>query len=160
MCPEIEEGVCYTYEAALEKAIEMEEEGFRNYLYAIRLVEDRQAKMILKEAAVEELNHKQSIETALLEGFHEHSEEMSKPVPTMNLNYVFEQKELEPNANARQSLAYAIHLEKAAVDFYQRMLKGCEGAPMAPLFKRLLADETRHLKNLEDFYEDYFLAEN
>ena len=28
----LEEGVCYTYEAALEKAIEMEEEGFRNYV--------------------------------------------------------------------------------------------------------------------------------
>jgi len=156
----VEEGVCYTYEAALEKAIEMEEEGFRNYLYAIKLVEDRQAKMILKEAAAEELVHKQKIETALLEGFHGHNEDMSKPVPTMNLNYVFEQKTLEPNADARQSLAYAIHLEKGAVDFYQRLLKGCEGAPMAPTFKRLLADETRHLKTLEDFYERYFLAEN
>ncbi len=31
---------------------------------------------------------------------------------------------------------------------------------MAELFKGLLADETRHLKNLEDFYERYFLTEN
>ena len=85
---------------------------------------------------------------------------MSKPVPTMNLNYVFDQKEIEPNADARQALAYAIHLEKGAVDFYQRLMSGCEGAPMASLFQRLLADETRHLKTLEDFYEKYFLAEN
>ena len=30
MSVEIEEGVCYTYESALEKAIEMEEEGERH----------------------------------------------------------------------------------------------------------------------------------
>jgi len=156
----VEEGVCYTYEAALEKAIEMEEEGFRNYLYAIKIVKDRQAKMILRDAAADELDHKQKLEMALLEGHNESSEEMSKPVPTMNLDYVFEQKEITADADARQALAYAIHLEKGAVDFYQRLNKGCEGAPMAPLFKRLIADETRHLKALEDFYERYFLAEN
>lgn len=156
----IEEGVCYTYEAALEKAIEMEEEGFRSYLHAIKIVKDRQAKMILRDAAADELEHKQALEMALLEGFHESNDEMSKPVPTMNLDYVFEQKEITPGADARKSLAYAIHLEKEAVDFYQRLISGCEGAPMAPIFKRLLADETRHLKSLEDFYERYFLAEN
>lgn len=156
----LEEGVCYTYEAALEKAIEMEEEGFRNYLYAIKIVKDRQAKMILRDAAADELVHKQKLEMALLEGHHESSDDMSKPVPTMNLNYVFEQKEITPDADARQSLAYAIHLEKGAVDFYQRLINGCAGAPMAPIFERLLADETRHLKSLEDFYEKYFLAEN
>lgn len=156
----VEEGVCYTYEAALEKAIEMEEEGFRNYLYAIKIVKDRQAKMILRDAAADELDHKQKLEMALLEGFNESSEEMSRQVPTMNLNYVFAQKEISADADARQALAYAIHLEKSAVDFYQRLISGCEGAPMAPLFKRLVADETRHLKSLEDFYERYFLAEN
>lgn len=156
----IEEGVCYTYDAALEKAIEMEEEGFRNYLYAIKIVKDRQAKMILRDAAADELDHKQKLEMALLEGHNTSTEEMSQQVPTMNLDYVFEQKEISADADARQSLAYAIHLEKGAVDFYQRLLNGCEGAPMAPLFKRLLADETRHLKTLEDFYERYFLTEN
>jgi rubrerythrin len=156
----LEEGVCYTYDAALEKAIEMEEEGFRNYLHAIKIVKDRQAKLILRDAAADELDHKQKLEMALLEGHNKSSEEMSQQVPTMNLDYVFEQKEITPDADARQSLAYAIHLEKGAVDFYQRLLKGCEGAPMAPLFKRLLADETRHLKTLEDFYERYFLTEN
>jgi rubrerythrin len=78
----------------------------------------------------------------------------------MNLNYVFEQKEIAPDADARTALAHAIYLEKCAVDFYKRLMSGCEGAPMASLFQRLLADETRHLGNLEDFYERYFLTEN
>ncbi|NOQ51448.1 MAG: ferritin [Desulfuromonadaceae bacterium] len=156
----IEEGICYTYEAALEKAIVMEEEGFRNYLYAIRIVKDRQAKAILRDAAAEELSHKNELEMALLEGHDKSAAEMTKEVPTMNLDYVYEQKEIAPDADARTSLAYAIHLEKGAIDFYQRLMKGCEGAPMASLFQRLLADESRHLKTLEDFYERHFLTEN
>ena len=156
----IEEGICYTYEAALEKAIVMEEEGFRNYLYAIRIVKDRQAKAILRDAAAEELSHKKELEMALLEGYDLNEEAMTKEVPTMNLDYIYEQKDIAPDADARTSLAYAIHLEKGAVDFYQRLMKGCEGAPMASLFQRLLADESRHLKTLEDFYERYFLTEN
>ena len=156
----LEEGVCYTYEAALEKAIEMEEEGFRNYLQAIRIVKDRAAKMILRDAAADELDHKQKLEMALLDGHNSSTTEMVKEVPTMNLDYVLEQKELSPNADGRQALAYGIHLEKGAIDFYQRLMKGCEGAPMAPLFQRLLADETRHLKTLEDLYERHFMTEN
>ena len=156
----LEEGVCYTYEAALEKAIEMEEEGFRNYLHAIDVVKDRQAKAILREAALEELNHKQSLEIALLDGHDKDSSGLQKEIPTMNLNSVFEQKEIAPDADARTALAHAIFLEKSAVDFYKRLMAGCEGAPMAGLFEKLLADETRHLTSLEDFYERYFLTEN
>lgn len=156
----LEDGVCYTYEAALEKAIEMEEEGFRNYLHAISVVTDRQAKAILREAAIEELNHKQRLEMALLDGHDRNVADLQKEIPSMNLNYVFEQKEIAPDADARTALAHAIYLEKAAVDFYKRLMAGCEGAPMAVLFQRLLADETRHLSTLEDFYERYFLTEN
>ncbi|MCK5912771.1 MAG: ferritin family protein [Desulfuromusa sp.] len=156
----LEEGVCYTYEAALEKAIEMEEEGFRSYLHAIDVVTDRQAKAILREAAIEELNHKQRLEMALLDGHDQNATELQTEIPSMNLNYVFEQKEIAPGADARTALAHAIYLEKCAVDFYKRLMSGCEGAPMADLFKRLLADETRHLGSLEDFYEKYFLTEN
>jgi len=156
----LEDGVCYTYEAALEKAIEMEEEGFRSYLHAIDIVTDRQAKAILREAAIEELNHKQRLEMALLDGHDRNVADLQKEIPSMNLNYVFEQKEIAPDADARTALAHAIYLEKAAVDFYKRLMSGCEGAPMAVLFQRLLADETKHLSTLEDFYERYFLTEN
>ncbi|PLY06033.1 MAG: ferritin [Desulfuromonas sp.] len=152
--------VCYTFEVALEKSIQMEERGFRNYLRAIDLVEDRQGKAILREAAREELAHKQRIELALLEGHDKNLSGLKQELPSMNLDYVYEQKEIAPDADARTALAYAIHLEKCAVDFYKALIHGCEGAPMSDLFKSLLADETRHLKNLEDFYERYFLTEN
>lgn len=155
---EEQEQVCYTFEAAIEMAVKMEEEGFRNYLHAIRIVKNKAAKLILKDAALDELEHKHQLEKALVDGCVEgHS--LEKPVPTMNLDYILEKKELSPNANGREALAYAIHLEKGSLDFYRKMVQGCAGAPMASLFETIANDETRHLQSLEDIYEEHFLTE-
>lgn len=156
----LEKNVCYTLEVALEKSIVMEERAFRNLLYAMRIVKDRQAKAILRDAAKEELGHKNMIEGALLEGYDKNAATMTEPLSSMNLDYVLQQKEIAPDADARESLAYAIHLEKQAVKFYSALISGCEGAPMMALFKKLMADETRHLRTLEDLYERIFLTEN
>lgn len=152
--------VCYTFEAAIEMAIKMEEEGFRNYLGAIRKVTNKGAREILREAALDELDHKCELEKALVQGNMEGSATMGKTVPTMHLDYVLVKKELTPDSDTREALVYAIHLEKGSIDFYKRMAQGCAGAPMAALFDRLLADETRHLQSLEDMYEEHFMTEN
>ena len=152
--------VCYTFEAAVEMAVKMEEEGFRHYLEAVRKVQNKGAREILRDAALDELQHKHELEKALLEGNMKGDGGMSQPVATMNLNYVLAKKELHPGSDAREALAYAIHLENGSIDFYRRMAKGCTGAPMASLFERLLADESRHLQSLEDLYEEHFLTEN
>ena len=150
--------VCYTFEAAIEMAVKMEEEGFRHYLAAIRTVKNKGAKEILRDAALDELEHKHQLEKALLEGEME-GEGLAAPVPTMNLDYVLAKKELTRESDTREALAYAIHLEKGSIDFYTRLSQGCAGAPMAPVFQRLLADESRHLQSLEDLYEQHFLPE-
>lgn len=155
---EKQQEVCYTFEAAIEMAVKMEEEGFRNYLNAIRMVRNKAAKLILKDAALDELEHKHQLEKALVEGCVE-GHALEKPVPTMNLDYLLKKKELDPNANGRQALAYAIHLEKGSLDFYRKMVQGCAGAPMAALFENIANDETRHLQSLEDIYEEHFLPE-
>ncbi|MCM2358254.1 MAG: ferritin family protein [Geobacteraceae bacterium] len=151
--------VCYTFEAAIEMAVKMEEEGFRHYLEAIRKVRSKGAKDILRDAALDELDHKHQLEKALLEGSMEGGEELNRPVPTMNLDYVLAKKELTADSDVREALAYAIHLEKGSIDFYKRFTLGCAGAPMASVFERLLADESKHLQSLEDLYEQHFLPE-
>jgi rubrerythrin len=154
------EGVCYTFEAAIEKAIEMEENGFRTYLRAISILENKHAREVLRDSALDEVRHKQELEKALLMGAMEGNVGVRTGVPTMNLDYTLGQQELKPDADVRQALAYAIHLEKGAIDFYQKMIDGCEGAPMVPVFQQLLNDETRHLSQLENMYEEHFMTEN
>ena len=150
---------CYTFEAALEMAVKMEEEGFRHYLEAMRRLTKRTALEVIKEAALDELDHKHELERALVEGRMD-AHVLDRPVPTMNLDYVLEKRELRSDSDVREALAYAIHLEKGSLDFYRRMAKGCAGAPMAGLFERIANDESRHLQSLEDLYEEHFLAEN
>lgn len=151
--------VCYTYEGALEAAIAMEEEGFRNYLCALRTVQQKGAKEILRENALDELNHKHQLEKALVDGQME-GEGLQQQLPTMNLTAIFPKKELVPDSSVRDALLYAIHLEKEAVEFYGKVADGCAGAPMATLFARLKAEESSHLQRLEDLYEQHFMTEN
>lgn len=151
--------VCYTFEAAAELAVEMENDAFRHYLQATRTVRNHNIRAILKEAALDELEHKHQLEKALLEGSMENLAEMRRPVPTMRLDYLLPKKELRADSDAQEVLAYAMHLERNSVDFYTRLVQGCTGAPMSALFERLLADENRHMKILEDMYEEHFLPQ-
>ena len=155
-----ENQVCYTFDAAVEMAIQMENEGFRSYLAAIRQVTDKGAREILRENALDELNHKFELEKALLEGRVEGGGETAQSVPTMHLDYVFKKQELSADSGVREALLYAIHLEKGAVEYYSKVANGCEGAPMGNLFRQLLKEETRHLQALEDMYEQHFMTEN
>ena len=43
-----EQNVCYTFEAAMALAIKMEDEAFQNYLAAIRKLQNKGAREILK----------------------------------------------------------------------------------------------------------------
>lgn len=151
---------CYTFDAAMELAITMEEQSFRHYLEAIRTVQNRNAREILRGFALDELEHKHAIERSLLEGRMGDANEMKRPVTTMGLDYVLTRKALSPDSDIREAMAYAIHLEKEAVEFYRRMAEGCAGAPMAGMFGRLLVDERRHVQAIEDLYEAKFLADN
>ena len=152
--------VCYTFDAALEMAIKMEEEGFRNYLSAIRQLTHKGAKDLLRGNALDELNHKHQLEKALLDGRMDSSEDPDTPIPTMHLDYVYKKEELGPQSGVREALVYAIHLEKGAVDFYGKVSSGCAGAPMGKLFAQLHQEESGHLQELEDLYEQHFMTEN
>jgi len=155
-----ENQVCYTFDAAVEMAIEMENEGFRNYLAAIRKVTNKGAREILRDNALDELEHKHQLEKALLEGRMAGDSTLDQPVPTMHLDYVLKKQELGPESGVREAVIYAIHLEKGAVDFYGKVASGCAGAPMGKLFAQLLKEETSHLQALEDLYEQHFMTEN
>lgn len=155
-----ENQVCYTFDAAVEMAIKMEEEGFRNYLDAIRRIKDKGARELLRENALDELEHKHQLEKALLEGRMAGGDQLDQPIPTMHLDYIFKKQELGPESGVREALVYAIHLEKEAVDFYSRVSSGCAGAPMGQLFAQLFHEESHHLQALEDLYERHFMTEN
>ncbi|MFQ5841466.1 MAG: ferritin family protein [Thermodesulfobacteriota bacterium] len=153
------EAVCHTLEGALEKAIEQEQKSFEIYQRALKIVKNPSARKLLKELALEELEHKHALERALAGetvGLHEQGE---KAGPTMNLTLFVEERPLDENASPQDALAFAMHDEKRSVNFYQEMATQCSGAPMEEIFSKFHKEETNHLARLEETYEKLFMSQ-
>jgi rubrerythrin len=154
-----QEEVCYTREVALTKAIEIEQQSFTLYLRAYKLSHDRSARQLIRELAMEELEHKYLLEKAFFEETVALHDDKSENKPVMKLALFLHEKPLHENSSPQDVLIYAIHEEKRSVEFYEKMATQCEGAPMAPMFRRLHKDESGHLARLEDLYEKMYMAE-
>jgi rubrerythrin len=150
--------VCYTKDAALKMAVELEHSSFETYLRAYKLSHDLRAKTILKELALEELEHKHMLEKAFFEEAVALHDAGSEAIPSMRLTSFLTAKPLNENSTPQDVMIYALHEEKRSVDFYDQMANQCTGAPMAPLFKRLFQDESGHLARLEELYEKIYMA--
>lgn len=151
--------VCFTLAAALEHAVEMENALFADFMSTLQAVKSKAAKEILREAALGKLEEKHQLERALLEGSIE-GVDLQASVPIMSLDSHYGKEALHADADAREALAYAIHLVTQAVDYYQNMASACAGAPMSNVFARISGDQSTFLQVLEDTYEEHFLTEN
>ncbi len=153
------EEVCYTREAALEKAIEMESKSFEAYKNGYLRVKDRQGKGLLKELAVDELRHRYILEKAFFEETVSLHDAGHATGPSMNLTMMLEKKPLSASSTDQEIMIYSIHEEKRAVDFYKGMASQCEDAPMSEMYKSLAKDEESHLARLEEMYESQYMKE-
>lgn len=153
------EGVCNTFEAALEKAIEQEQHSFDVYRKALKVVKDPQARRVLEEVAKEELEHRHLLEKALVGEIVTLHEEGESTGPPMNLSYFLQKKPLDEHSSPQDVMVYTIHDEKESVDFYDQMASQCKGAPMADLFARLKEQESIHLARLEETYEKVYMSQ-
>jgi rubrerythrin len=137
----------------------MEKESFEVYRKAYEMVEDKRAKEMVKELALEELEHKYTLEKAFLEeevALHDAGVEEG---PSMELTMLLQIKPLDEDSTSQDVMIYAIHEEKRSVDFYGKMAHACVGAPMESMFRRLQQDESKHLASLEELYESIYMPE-
>lgn len=151
--------VCFTREVAIEKAIGMEAESFKVYKDLYLKVKDRLARDVLKDLALDELNHKYTLEKAYFEDTVELHDAGQKEGPSMKLTLLLEEKPLDREATDQDVMVYAIHEEKHSVDFYRAMAGQCGGAPMEKMFSRLAQDEEGHLSRLEALYESLYMQD-
>ncbi len=153
------EEVCYTREAALEKAIDMESKSFEAYKNGYMRVKDKLGKDLLKDLALDELRHRYTLEKAFFEetvALHDAGYPAS---PSMMLTMMLEKKPLSESSTDQEIMIYAIHEEKRAVDFYKGMASQCGDAPMEEMYKRLAEEEEGHLARLEEMYESQYMQE-
>jgi rubrerythrin len=154
------EEVCYTREAALEKAIEMEMKSYQAYKEAYFKIGEPHVKKLVKDLALEELEHKYILEKAYFEEAVALHEEGLKEGPSMELSLLLKENPLKDDAGDQDVMIYAIHDKKRIVDFYQKMTTQCAGAPMENMFKKLTGEEEKHLARLEELYENVYMKDN
>jgi rubrerythrin len=154
------EDVCYTREVALEKAIEMEKKSFEAYKDAYLRIIEPHIKSLVKELALEELEHKHVLEKAYFEETVLMHEEGLSEGPSMKLALFLKETPLGDDADDHDVMVHAIHDKKRIVDFYQKMTSQCAGAPMEKMFKKLSAEEENHLARLEEMYEGIYMKDN
>lgn len=153
------EDVCFTREAALEKAIETEAQSFRVYRDTYLQARDRLAKDLLRDLALDELRHKYILERAFFEETVLLHDSGAKSGPSMKFSLLFQEKALSPNSTVQDVMLHAIHEEKRAVDFYRNMEEQCGAAPMSEMYRKLAQEEEGHLARLEELYEKAYLKE-
>jgi len=154
------EEVCYTKEVALEKAIELEMQSFQTYKQAYMKIQEPRVKNLVKDLALEELEHKYILEKAYFEETVALHEEGMEEGPSMKLALLLKEKPLEDDADDQDVMIHAIHDKKRMVDFYQKMIAHCAGAPMEDMFKKLTKEEVNHLAQLEETYESVYMQDN
>jgi rubrerythrin len=153
------EDVCYTQEAALEKAIQMESKSFEGFKIGYFKARDRIVKDLLKDLALDALRHKYTLEKAFFEDIVHLHDSGEKEGPSMKFSMLFEERPLKADASEQDVMIYAIHEKKRSVDFYGSMAQQCMAAPMGEMFRGLAEDEKGHLSRLEEFYESRFLKD-
>jgi len=153
------EEVCYTRETALQKAIEMEAASFETYKKAYFMAQDRVARDLLKDLALDELGHKYTLEKAFFEETVQLHDAGLNEGPSMNLTLLLQEKPLDETSTDQDVMVFAIHDEKRAVDFYHKMADQCGDAPMGKMYARLREDEQNHLARLEALYESLYMKD-
>ena len=153
------EEVCYTREAALEKAIDMESKSFEAYKNGYLRVKDRLGKDLLRDLALDELRHRYTLEKAFFEETVALHDAGYATGPSMKLTMMLEKKPLRESSTDQEIMIYSIHEEKRAVDFYKGMASQCGDAPMGEMYTRLAEDEEGHLARLEEMYESQYMQE-
>jgi hypothetical protein len=148
-----------TFEASIEAAIQMLDQVFIQYIDALYRVEAKQAKSLLHSEGEATLKRKHLLELALLDG-RLSGEVVVKNVPTMNLDYALHQQSLVASSDAREVIAFAIHIEKLAEKYFSKMCGSCVNPNTELLFNRLHQEQQQRILTLEDLYEQHFLTEN
>ncbi len=151
---------CMFFEEALKVAIKAEEDAFNTYYTAMKKVKDKGAQVLLKELALDELEHKYKLEKALVEEDIEELGQGEIPEGFSISEFITEEHHITQDSSLQDIYAYAISSEKKAIKFYSALMNSCKGSKMSYLFEKLRDEEKKHLEKLEKDYEETFIQEN
>ncbi len=148
-------------EEVIQLAIEREIEARELYLRAVALVQDEQARDLLRELAAQEEGHRRRLEALLASGTLETRLAVGRrPVEDLHVTDHLQEVPLDEHADVQQVLIVAGKRESGSHALYRALAGVARDAEIANLFDYLAAQELEHKQRVERMYEDLFYREN
>ena len=147
-------------EDILQKAIRTEEDSYKIYQKALRVVQSESIKELLEELAADEREHRKKLKEMLDPEKRTEIIEKSQQekVIDLKLGDYLTPREVHPNATLQDILTVAIHREKDTHKFYKAMAGITEGE-IKTLFEFLANEEIKHKQKIEAIYDDVIYQE-
>ena len=143
-------------EAAVEFAIEKEQEAYDFYTEWSKKMEHEAIQQVFREFAVEELRHRD-----LLTDVKAGTRKLEKggKVQDLKITDYFTRVTASEDMKYQDALQLAIQREKGSIELYERLADSSDSDSLASLFETLAGEETKHKVRLETIYDDTFLRE-
>jgi rubrerythrin len=147
-------------EQILQRAIRVEEDSYKIYQKALRIVQSESIRELLEELAGDEREHRRKLKEMLdpeqRAAMIEKSEQQK--VIDLKIGDYLVPREVHPNATMQDILTVAIHREKDTHRFYKAMSAISEDE-VKKLFEFLADEEIKHKNKLESIYDDVIFRE-
>ena len=144
-------------DAALDFAIEREQEAVDFYLQLAERAGDGVLKKTLTSFAGVEAGHKQKLQLAKA-GVDRVGE--AGTVTDMKIGDYLIDVQPGPEMTLQDALIVAMKREKAAMDFYTDLAENVADSGLCKLFNQLAREEATHKLSFEAAYEKQFLSDN
>jgi rubrerythrin len=146
-----------TIDAALDFAIEREQEAVDFYLQLAAQTDEGMLKKTLTSFAGVEAGHKKKLQAAKT-GAARVGEVGT--VTDMKIGDYLIDVQPGPEMTLQDALIVAMKREKAAMDFYADLAENVVDAGLRTLFNQLAREEAAHKLSFEAAYEKQFLSDN
>jgi rubrerythrin len=144
----------------LESAIRTEEDSYKIYQKALRIVQSESVRELLEELAAQEREHRAKLKEMLKPEKRAAMIESSaqEKIVDLRIGDYLTPREVHPNATLQDILTVAMHREKDTQRFYAAMAEITQGEAKT-LFAFLAGEEVKHKQRIESIYDDVVYRE-
>lgn len=152
------------YQNALGMALEKEKYSYEFYKDAEEKIKFKPLKSFFSELAEEEVKHKELI-LRQMEKLRRGKTPMekkpiSKPAQDLGISKYLRKQDVSEDMNYQDALILAMKREEEAVSLFEHLENLAENEEFKTFFKKLKDWEIRHLRRIEEMYDQDILTEN
>ena len=149
----------WTLKNAIDRAISMEDQSHSLYDTALTRVLSPGSKILLRNLANDELQHKAKLQKIRESGSLEQLESKTRDIADLQILDKVEDIRLSEDATYQEILIFAGKREKETHEYYLELSKRLSGTTAGDFFGKLAQEELGHKNKIEREYESVVMKE-